>query len=74
MPHSRRNTRHMTTYTADYTLNANEKWSAVVRPHDTPDTTIETREHADFVECVGEVYDLVEPGAEVFVGDVRGEI
>jgi hypothetical protein len=61
------------TYTADYTLNANNKWSARVRPSDTPDTTIDTGEHDDFVDCVGEVFDLVEPDAEVLVGDVRGE-
>lgn len=62
------------TYTADYTLGINNKWSARVRPSDTPDTTIDTGEHDAFVDCVGEVFDLVEPDAEVFVGDVRGEL
>lgn len=58
------------TYTAHYTLNANDKWSARIVPSDTPDTTIDTREHDDFVDCVGEVYELVEPDAEVFLGDI----
>lgn len=60
-------------YTADYTCNAEGRWVARLRPHDTPDTTIDTREHEDFLACAGEVFDLVEPDAVVELGDVTGD-
>jgi hypothetical protein len=63
----------MTTYTADYTLGVNNKWSARLRPSDTPDTTIDTNEHDDFADCAAEAFDLAGPDAEVVLGDVRGD-
>jgi hypothetical protein len=60
-------------YTADYTLGINGKWRGTLRADATPDTTIDTGEHDDFVDAVGEVFDLVEPGADVALGAVTGD-
>ncbi len=60
-------------YTADYTLGSNGKWRGTIRADAAPDTTIDTGEHDDFVDAVGEVFDLVERGAVVELGDVTGD-
>ena len=59
------------TYTVDYIRGRNDKWVGRLRADATPDTTIDTREHDDFVTCAGEVYELAGPDAEVMIGDVR---
>ncbi len=63
----------MATYTVNYTRNVAGKWVGRVIPQDTPDTTIETREHRDWSSCVDEVFDLVEADAVVHLGDIAGE-
>ena len=61
------------TYTVNYTRNLAGKWTGRIIPQDTPDTTIDTREHDAWTDCVDEVFELVEPDAVVHLGDIVGE-
>ena len=61
------------TYTADYTLTVAGKWFATVRADDTPDTTIETREHDTFESAVDEAFGLVGDEDSVELGDIRAQ-
>lgn len=61
-------------YTADYTQDANGRWTARLRPDDAPDDYIETRAHGDFAAAAGEVFDLLPDGATVALGAVTGDV
>lgn len=58
------------TWTVDYTRTVAGKWTGRLRAHDHPDTTIDTREHEDFLSAADEVYELVGDGDTVYLGDV----